>query len=291
MPGQREDAEALGLLRAQRREGAGAAGDDVGHARDRLDVVHHRRARVQAGDRGERRLQPRLAAVAFQGVEQRGLLTALVGTGARVYDDVEPEPRAQDVRAQVPGLVCLGHRLVQAPDHVQDLAAHVDEREVRPDRVRRDDRAFDERVRRRQHRRDVLAGARLGFVGVDDQVMRLAAALRDETPLHARREAGAAATAQARCLHRGDDLVGRHRQRLGQRLVAARPAVPAQGEGIRLVPVGGELGGQYRCHVRSLLPLALAAPPSWLQPFSLAIRSPASVGAPAVCPVPAWSSG
>ena len=43
----------------------------------------------------------------------------------------------------------------------------------------------------------VPAGARLALVGVDHDVVRLAVVLRDELPLHAGREAGAAAAAQA----------------------------------------------------------------------------------------------
>ena len=145
----------------ERGEGVGSLRDDERHARDRLDVVDDGGAGVQPGDRGEGRLQPRLAAMPLQRVEQRGFLAALVGAGPGVHDDVEVEPRTQDVRAQVAGLVGLGDRLVQAPDDVQHLAAHVDERLVRPDRVRRDDRALDQGVRGRQHDRDVLAGARL----------------------------------------------------------------------------------------------------------------------------------
>ena len=47
------------------------------------------------GHRGERRLQPGLAAETLQRVEQRGFLAADVGAGAGVHDDVqvEPEPR------------------------------------------------------------------------------------------------------------------------------------------------------------------------------------------------------
>ena len=97
---------------------------------------------------------------------------------------------------RITGLVGLGDRVLQPPDHVQHLAAHVDEGVVGPDRVGGDHGALDERVRVGQHQRDVLAGARLGLVGVHHQVVRLAVALRDEAPLHAGREAGAAAAAQ-----------------------------------------------------------------------------------------------
>src|SRR5579863_4050582 len=62
VPGQREDAEPLGLLGAQRRERRGAVPQEVGHAGDRLHVVDHGGAGVEAGDGRERRLEPRLPA-------------------------------------------------------------------------------------------------------------------------------------------------------------------------------------------------------------------------------------
>ncbi len=99
-------------------------------------------------------------------------------------------------------------------------------------------------VRRGHHQRGVLAGARLGLVGVDDEVLRLGVVLRDEGPLHAGREAGAAATAQAGVLDGGDDVVGRHRERLLERAVAAARLVGLQGPAALGVPVVGEDGGE-----------------------------------------------
>ena len=64
-----------------------------------------------------------------------------------------------------------------------------------------------ERVRVGHHQRQVLAGARLALVGVDDEVVRLAVVLRDEAPLHAGGEAGAAAAAQAGVLDQRDQVV------------------------------------------------------------------------------------
>src|ERR1700722_6444363 len=119
--------------------------------------------------------------------------------------------------------------------------------------------------------------------------MRLAVALRDEAPLHARREAGAAAAAQGRVLERLDDLIGLHGQGLRQCGVAPGPPVARECERVRLVPPGAELGGRDR---RPRCPPAvLGVPPSGVQPCCLATRRPASVGPPAVLPAVAWSSG
>ena len=65
-----------------------------GHRGDRLDVVDHGRAGVEARDGGERRLEARLAATALEAVEQRGLLATDVGAGAGVHGDVEVEAGA-----------------------------------------------------------------------------------------------------------------------------------------------------------------------------------------------------
>src|SRR5262249_60332708 len=52
----------------------GTAGGDDRDVRERLDRVHQRRLAVQAVGAGERRLVPRLAAVPFHALDERGLL-------------------------------------------------------------------------------------------------------------------------------------------------------------------------------------------------------------------------
>src|SRR5215471_227226 len=72
VPGQREDAIALGLLRTEIGEPVRTVGDDRRHAGDGLHVVDHRRAGVEAFHRGERRAVPRQPAVPLKRGEQRG---------------------------------------------------------------------------------------------------------------------------------------------------------------------------------------------------------------------------
>ncbi len=211
VPGQRVDLRARALLAAHRAEPRAAALHDRRDRGDGLDVVDHRRRGVEPRRGRERRLEPRLAAAALQRVEQRRLLAADVGAGAGVHDDVQVEPGAEDVAAQVALRVRLLDGVADPAQRVQRLAADVDRAELRADRVAGDDAALDQRVRVGHHRRDVLAGARLALVGVHHQVLRLGARsrgpLRDEAPLHARREARAAAAAQARRLDQLDQLV------------------------------------------------------------------------------------
>src|SRR5262245_6648786 len=66
------------------------------------------------------------------------------------------------------------------------------------------------------HDLPVLAGAGLGFIGIDDEVARARVALGHEGPFEAGREAGAAAPAQPRAFDLVDDpVVALVDQRLG----------------------------------------------------------------------------
>ena len=117
-----------------------------------------------------------------------------------------------------------------------------------------DDDALDQRVRVVRHQRQVLAGARLALVGVDHEVVRLAVVLRDEAPLHAGREAGAAAAAQARVLDQLDQVVRVRVQRLAQRGVAVSCSYTsifqASGDSQRLVSTGVSFSRTSRRGVR-----------------------------------------
>ena len=109
------DAEQLGagvVLAAEAGEPGAAAAQDGAGDRDRLDVVHRRRAAVEAHIGRERRLQPRHALLALEALEQRRLLAADIGAGAVV--DVDVERVAVDVvLADEPGLVGLVDRPLQ----------------------------------------------------------------------------------------------------------------------------------------------------------------------------------
>ena len=186
---------------------ARAAAHDVGHLRDRLDVVDRGRAAVEAHVGRERRLEPRLALLAFEAFEQRGLLAADIGAGAVM--DVEVEVAAVDVvLADQLGLVGLVDRGLQALALADELAAHVDVAGVRAHREAGDQAALDQEMRIVPHDLAVLAGAGLGLVGIDHEIVRPAAdLLGHERPFQPGREAGAAAPALARRLHLVDEPV------------------------------------------------------------------------------------
>ena len=144
---------------------------DVRDGHQRLDVVDERRALEEALVGGERRLQARVAALALERVEQRGLLAADVGARAAVHDEAEVEARAEDVLPEVAGLVGLGQRGVEDVGLLLVLAADVDERAGRAGREGGDDDALDERVRRLRDELAVLERAGLGLVRVAHEVL------------------------------------------------------------------------------------------------------------------------
>ncbi len=86
-----------------------------------------------------------------------------------------PAPRWSDDR-DVAEQLARAHLLERVDEHLElvlVLAADVDEDVLRLDPVRRDQAALEEAERDAQHDLAVLERARLGLVGVDDEVVRL----------------------------------------------------------------------------------------------------------------------
>ena len=124
------DAEELGpgrALRCRRAANAGAGPEhDVEHVHERLDVVHDRRLAEEADLDRERRLVARLAAVALDRVEERGLLAADVGARAAAHLDVEAKPSPITSSPRKPRVARDGERVLERVMRLRVLAAHVD---------------------------------------------------------------------------------------------------------------------------------------------------------------------
>ena len=202
---ERDHARAGRVLDADLRVLVPAELEHLRDGRDRLDVVDQRRGRVEPRDRRERRLRARLAALALERLEQRGLLAADVGAGAAVQDDRH--------FAEQPRLARLGERVSHDLELGQVLAADIDEDVLRLDRVRRDQAALDQPVRDAQHDLAVLERPRLRLVGVHGDVDRLGNLVRrgDEARFAPRREERTAAAAQIRLDEQLGHLVRRQR--------------------------------------------------------------------------------
>ncbi len=183
---------------------------------------------------GNGRLEPRVAALALQRVQQAGLLAADVGAGAAMEHQRHREVRAEDPLAHEAGVGGLGDRRLQDVGLELVLAADVDERLVDLTRIGGDGDALDEHVRALLHQLAVLERPRLGLVGVADQVLDHVA-VGQEGDLAPHLESGAAAAADARVHDLGQDVLGGHAQRLAQHLVAAAALVHLKRVQSRLV--------------------------------------------------------
>ena len=221
----------------ERREPFRAVQEDRRQVAERFDVVDRGRAVVEAGDGRERRLDARLRALAFERLDQRRLFARFVGAGAAVNDDVAVEAGAHDVLADVALRVGLGELGLHHLLHVVELAADVDVGDLRADRPAADQAALEQQVRVALHQHVILERAGLALVGVAGDVLRQRRVLEDELPLHAGRESGAAAAAQARGLDHVDDGARLHAERLAQPVVALVLQEEVEGEAVGLADV------------------------------------------------------
>ncbi len=174
---------------------------------DRLDVVDRGRATIETHVGRERRLQARLALLAFKAFEKCCFFAADVSACAVMDDDVDVVAKLV-VLAEQTVVIALVDRSLQGFALAHEFAADIDEGMMRAHGEGGDDAAFDQGVRIMAHDLAVLAGAGLRLVCVDDEVMRTTIRfLRHEGPLETGREACAAATAKAGGLHLVDDPV------------------------------------------------------------------------------------
>ena len=202
------DAEDLGagvVGPAERGEPGGAAPEDVGHDRDGLDIVDGGRRAVEPDIGREWRLQPRHALLAFEAFEQRGLLAADIGAGAVMQIKIEV-PAVDVAGADQLCVVGFVDRRLQPLALADELPAYVDVGGVRAHGEGGEQRALDQELRVVAHDVPVLAGAGLGLVRIDHEIVRAAVRLlRHERPFEPGGEARAAAAAQARRLYLLDD--------------------------------------------------------------------------------------
>ena len=113
------------VLPADAGEPGRAAPHDVGHLGDGLDIVDGGRAAVEAHIGRERRLQPRLALLAFEAFQERGFLAADIGAGAVMHDEIEI-PAVDVVLADQLGVVGLMRPRPEPLALADEFAADID---------------------------------------------------------------------------------------------------------------------------------------------------------------------
>src|SRR5262245_12440580 len=228
------------LLGSELGEPLGAVRDDRWQVAERLDVVDRGRAVVETRHRGKGRLDPRLRPLAFERLDERGLLAGLVGAGAAMNHDVAVEAAAHDVLAGIPLCVRLRELRLEHLLDVIELAADVDVGDLRADRPAADQAALEEQVRVPLHEHVILERARLALVRVARDVLREWRVLQYELPLQSGWEPCPATAAKSRSLDDLDDVLRLSRQRLLQAQVALVLQIEVQREAVRLADVFGE---------------------------------------------------
>src|SRR6185436_18554811 len=201
-----------------------------------------------------------------------------VGARAAVQDERERVVGAEDALAEVAGGRGLRDRPLEDLRLLLILAADVDEGAVRVRGVGGDDHPLDEHVRGLLHQLAVLEGARLGLVGVADEVL-VDRPSRQERDLLAHRESCPAAAAQAGVEQVLQDLLARHSQRALERLVAAAALVHVDRREAGLVDVREQ---QQLAHAPwSSSGTSLSAAPEWSASGAFAAEALCSASAEA----------
>ena len=235
---------------AHRLEGVGAVGDDERQAGEGLDVVNDRRLGKRAGDGGERRLNSRPAAFAFEGFEQSGFFAADVSAGAAVDVAVMHDFGAGVGLAEDAFVVGFLDGVFEDAGLLVVFAADEDVASGNAIGDAGNGDAFEQHVRVVVAEVAVFEGGGFGFVEVDGEVAGLDV-LGEEGPLGAAGKAGAAAAAEAGVDDGLDDVGGEHGEGLGVGRVAAGGGVVVIAEEF---PLGGVVGdsleqdGAGKCH-------------------------------------------
>ena len=171
--------------------------------------------------RRERRLWRGHAAPALDGGHQRRFLAAHERAGPFHDFQAEGLARAEEVVAEEPGGLGVGHGLAHALDCQGILGAHVDVALVRADAAGGDHHALDDAVRVALHDGAVHERARVAFVAVADDVFLGVVLDAGGLPFAAGGKTAAAAAAQARF---GNDVAHGLAVHFGEGLARGRVA-------------------------------------------------------------------
>jgi hypothetical protein len=170
MSGDTEQLRALVPLSPEGCEPRSSTTADRRRHSDRLHVRHRGRASKQSHVRREWRLEPGLALLALNTLDQRSLLSTDIRSRSPVQVHIELVARPTGVLANVPGLVRFIDGLLHVRGLLEELATDVDVGGGGVHGTAGDETAFDELVGVATEDFTVLAGSGFTFVGVDDEV-------------------------------------------------------------------------------------------------------------------------
>ena len=126
------------------------------------------------------------------------------------------------------------NRFLQDLRAVRKFTPNIDVGLLHVIRETRDHRALDQLMRILMHDVAILESARLGFIGIHDQIDRLAALTIDQPPLHATGKTGAAATTEAGLFNFLTEVFGLLRDRFLEDFVATVALIAIDVVGVTL---------------------------------------------------------
>src|SRR4029077_9969006 len=144
---------------------------------------------VETVCRGERGLDARQAALAFERLQQCRFFSTDIGTGASVHPHIGGDACCQDVPADVASGSRFDNRLFQDPGPEDKFAPYVYVGGFCSDRVAGEHDTFQNLVGISLNELPILECARLALVRVATEIARALIALGQEAPFHTGREA------------------------------------------------------------------------------------------------------
>ena len=180
------------------------------HGTERFDVIDDRRAHVKTEHCWEVRwFNARIPALAFERFDKPGFFSADVSARAAMNIKLHVESRTENIFAEKVVLPRFFDGALEDFRAFGKFSAYVDVRRPGVERVTRNQHAFEQLVRIFMNDVAILERARLGFIGVTNQIDRPFFVRLDKAPFQAAGKPGPTATAQPGVFHFVDNVLAR----------------------------------------------------------------------------------
>src|SRR6266542_2101150 len=141
------------------------------HGREGLGIVDRRRFAVEAVACGKRRLEPRQPLLAFERLEERGLLAADIRAVAVMVVQMKGETAAKNVVTEEARPVCFLQRFLTALVFIPDLAVDIVVTALAAHGVGGDRHALDQDMRVVAQDVPILERSRFALIGIADEIL------------------------------------------------------------------------------------------------------------------------